>query len=136
MATPVCPHEQADISANPRFRTQQRQVDPRIDAMSSPSRDFRCGVGCPRYGLTRCRDRRGTYAPSGRRFLEPKLVPIARWEVEVARSHLIPPRERLEVEIRSTMFRFTIRRRRSDSPPPSTPRGDSDHRMDASTLGS
>jgi hypothetical protein len=41
MAAPACRHEQADTSGNPRFRRQHRRVDRAIDAVSSPSRDFR-----------------------------------------------------------------------------------------------
>jgi hypothetical protein len=82
MAAPVCRHEQADSSGNPRFRRQHRRVDPAIDALSSPSRDFRRRGDVSRYGLTRCRDGRGTNGPSSRRFVEPELVPIARCEIQ------------------------------------------------------
>jgi hypothetical protein len=45
MATPVCRLEPTDISGNPRFGRQQRQLDPPIDTMSSPSRVLRRGGG-------------------------------------------------------------------------------------------
>jgi hypothetical protein len=37
MAASVCHHEPTDISVNPQFRRQRRQVDPTINAMSSAS---------------------------------------------------------------------------------------------------
>jgi hypothetical protein len=45
MATPVCRQEPTDISVNPRFRRQPRQLDPPIDTMSSPYRVLRRSGG-------------------------------------------------------------------------------------------
>jgi hypothetical protein len=47
MATPDGRHEPMGIAGNPGFRRQKRRVDPTIDTMSSPSRDFTTQWGAP-----------------------------------------------------------------------------------------
>src|SRR4051812_46015564 len=81
MATPVGHLEQTDISGNPRFRWPQHKVDPTSNAMSSPSRSFRRVGGHLTMRAEPASGSARTNGPSGRLFVELKLVPIARREV-------------------------------------------------------